>query len=97
MLERHKKIHVNVRETVQLLHDFFSAMAESWKKLKTSNMFLSSIMCLNRNRSALVHELLSNNSLFVGQLFKDNHLRALDLILFTNGLQTENYYSTIHC
>ena len=32
-------VHVNVCETVQLLKDFFSEMAESWKKLKTSNVF----------------------------------------------------------
>ena len=63
------QIHVNVCEIVQLLQDFFSAMAESWKKLKTSKVFLVFIVCLNRNRSALVRELLSNNSLFVGQIF----------------------------
>ena len=27
--------------------DFFSAMAESWKKLKTSNVFSSFIVCSN--------------------------------------------------
>ena len=43
-----------------------SVMVESSKKLKTSNFFSSFIMCLNRNRSALVCKLLSNNSLFVG-------------------------------
>ena len=46
----------------------FSAMAESWKKLKTSNVFLLFIVCKNRNRSSLVHELLCNNSLVVGQM-----------------------------
>ena len=46
--------------------EFFSAMAESWKKLKTSNVFSPFIVCKNRNRSAPVRELLSNNSLFVG-------------------------------
>ena len=64
-------------------------MAESCKKLNTSNVFSSFIVCLNRNRSAPVRELLSNNSLFVG--------RARDLIFFTTNLQTVNYYSTIHC
>ena len=39
-------------------------MAESWKKLKTSNVFSS-----NRNGSALVRELLRYNSLFVGFFF----------------------------
>ena len=43
--------------------------------------------------------LLSNNSLFVGQLFEDKSLGlyARDKIFFTNDLQTVNYYSTIHC
>ena len=30
--------------------DFYSAMAESWKKPKTSNLFSSFIMSSNRNR-----------------------------------------------
>ena len=74
-------------------------MAESWKKLKTSNVFLSFIVCYNRNRSTPVRELLSNNSLFVGQLYEDKSLalRARDLIFFTNDLQIVNYYSTIPC
>ena len=78
---------------------FFSAMAESWKKLKTSSLFSSFIMSSNRNRSALVRELLRNNSLFVGQLYEDKSLalRARDLIFFTTDLQTVNYYTTIHC
>ena len=44
-------------------------------------------------------ESLSNNSLFVGQLYKDKSLvlRARDLIFFTTDLQTVNYYTTIHC
>ena len=46
-------------------------MAESLKKLKTSNWFLSFIVCYNQNRSAPVNELLSNNSLFVCQLYED--------------------------
>ena len=79
--------------------EFFSAMAESWKKPKTSNVFSAFIVCKNRNRSAPVRELLSNDSLFVGQLYEDKSLalRARDLIFFTNVLQTVNYYSTIHC
>ena len=77
--------------------DFFSAIAKSWKKLKTSNMFSSFIVCSNRNRSTIVRELLSNNSLFVGQLYDDISLalRARDLIFFTTDLQTVNNYSTI--
>ena len=79
--------------------DFFSAMAESPKKLKSSNVILSFIVCSNQNRSALVRELLSNNSPFVGQLYEDKSLalRCRDLIFFTTDLQTVNYYSTIHC
>ena len=74
-------------------------MAKSWKKMKTSNVFLLFIVCKNRNRPAPVHELLDNNSLFVGQLCEDKSLklRAHDLIFFTTDLQTVNYYSTIHC
>ena len=86
-------------ETVQLLQSsyFFSAMAESWNKLKTSHVFSSFIVCLNLNRSAIVLEMLSNNWLYVGQLYEDKSLVvcARDLI-FTADLQTVNYYSTIH-
>ena len=73
-------------------------MAENFKKLKTS-VFSLFIMCWNGNRSAGVFELLSNNSLFVGQLYKDKSLvlHTGDLILFTTDLKTVNYYSTIHC
>ena len=73
--------------------ELFSAMAESWKKLKTPNVFSSFIACQNRNRSALVRELLSENALFVGQLFEDKSLslRARDLIFFTTDLQTVDY------
>ena len=61
-------------------------------------MFSSFIVCKNLNRSALVCELLSNNSLFVGQLYEDKSLalRARDLIFFTTDLQTLNYYETIN-
>ena len=73
-------------------------MTESWKKLKTSNLFSSFIVSSNRNRSALVRELLCNNSLFVGQLCEDKSLalHARDLIFFTTDLKTVNYYTTIH-
>ena len=68
-------------------------------KLKASNLFSSFIVSSNRNRSALVRELLCNNSLFVGQLYEDKSLalRARDFIFFTTDLQTVNYYTTIHC
>ena len=42
--------------------------------LKTSNLFLAFIVSSNRNRSALVRELLCNNSLCVGQLYGDKSL-----------------------
>ena len=74
-------------------------MAESSKKLKSLNLFSLIIVCSNRNRSALVRELLSNNSLFDGQLYegKSLALHARDLIFFTTDLQTVNDYTTIHC
>ena len=79
--------------------DFLSAVAESWKKLKTSNVILSFIACFNRNRSALVCDLLRNNSFFIGQLYKDKSLalQARNLIHFTTDLQIVNYYSTNQC
>ena len=42
-----------------------------------------------------MRELLSNNSLVVGQLYEDKSLalRACDLSFFTTDLQTVNYYS----
>ena len=61
--------------------DFFSAMAERWKKLKTSNLFSLYIVSSNRNRSALVRELLCNNSLFVGQLYEDKSLGQMRLLI----------------
>ena len=56
-------------------------------------MFSSFIVCYNRNRSVPVHELLSNNSLFVGQLYEDKSLalHSRDLIFFTTDLQTVNF------
>ena len=70
-----------------------------WKKLITSNVSSLFFVCLNRNRSALVRELLSNNSLFVSQLYEDKSLalHARDLIFLTTDLLTVNYYTTIHC
>ena len=64
--------------------DFFSAMAESWKKLNTSNVFSPFVGCKNRNRSNLVRELLSNNSQFIGQLHEDKSLALLARYLLYN-------------
>ena len=68
---------------------------ECWKKLKTSNVFSSFIVC--KNQSAF--ELFSNNSLFVRHVYKEKSpaLHTRDLIFFTPDLQTVNNYSTIHC
>ena len=74
-------------------------MVESLKKLKTSNLVSSFIVCSNQNRSAaLVCDLSSYNSLFVGQMYEDKSLvlLACDLIFITTDLQTVNYYSTNH-
>ena len=59
-------------------------MVERWKKLNASNVFTSF--------SAPVCELLSNNSLFVGQLYEDKSfaLHTRDLIFITTDLQTAN-------
>ena len=46
-------------------------MAESWNKLKTSNVASPFIVCSNRNRSDLVRALLSNTLLFVGHYNED--------------------------
>ena len=70
-LERRYKYMLTYAKQSNSWQELFSTMAESWKKLKTSNVFPSFIVCKNRNRSALVRELLSNNSLFVGQLYED--------------------------
>ena len=58
-----------------------------------SVFFVSSMF----EKDHLVLELLSNNSLLVGQLNKDKSLGLYtrDLIFFTTDLQTVYYYSTI--
>ena len=70
-------------------------MVEKLKKLKVKNGFILFIACKNRKKSALVRELLSNNSLFVGQLYADKSLALC--ARFTTDLQTVNYYTTTHC
>ena len=71
-------------------------MMISWKKLKTSHVFLSFIVCSNGNRSALVCELLSNNSLSVSQLYED---KSLVLIYYSdnNSLLELIYFLIINC
>ena len=73
MLERLNKYMLMLAKQSNFWRDYFSAMAESWK-LKTPNVFLSFNVFSNRNRSALVLDLLSKNSLFVGQLYEDKSL-----------------------
>ena len=75
--------------------EFFSALAESWKKLNTSNVFSSFTIEI----SPLLREFLSNNSLFDGQLYEDKSLslHSRDLIFLKTDLKKVNCYSTIHC
>ena len=58
-------------------------------------MYFRHLLCvrIEKDQLALVHELLSNNSLFVGQLSKDKSfaLGAHDWSSFTTDLQTVNY------
>ena len=66
-----------------------------WQKVGR-NVVLSFFVCLNQNRSALMRDLLNNNSQIVVQLYEDKSLglRARDLIFFKTDIQTMNYYST---
>ena len=67
---------------------------------KTSNMVSSFfVVYSNRNKSALVRDLLSYSSLFVGQLYEDNllALRARDYIFFTTDIRTVNNYAANNC
>ena len=75
-------------EQSDIWRDFFTAMVESWKKLNTSTLFSSFIVSSNQYRSALVRELLCNNSVFVGQLYEDESLalRTRVLNFFTTDL-----------
>ena len=70
---------INVRNTYKRLHysqtfgdDLFSAMAERWKNLMdttVSVLLFHRFLCVRIEiHVALVHEMLSNNSLFVDQL-----------------------------
>ena len=56
-------------------------------------MFSSFIVCSNRNRSAFLRDLLSNNSLIHCKKILSLALRARDIIFLTTDLQTVNYYS----
>ena len=65
-------MRVNVCETVR----FFGGISSvQWRQVR-ANVILSYIVCSNRNSSALVRELLSNDSMFVGQLYEINYSRC---------------------
>ena len=63
-------------------------MTESSRKLKSSNLFSLLIVCSNQNKSTLMREVLTINSLLVDQLNENKSLalRARDLIFFTIDL-----------
>ena len=65
---------------------------EKLKELKVLNDYIPFIVCKNRNRLAPVRELLSNISLFVGQLYADKSLalRTRDLLSSTTDLQNSD-------
>ena len=79
-IENRNEYMENFRKQFGFWRDFFIAIVESSKKMKSSNVTLSFVVCTNRNISALVREMLSYNSLFVGQLSKINHSRYALLI-----------------
>ena len=92
-------MHVNVCELDQLLAGFLQYNGGKVEEADDFQVVSSFTVCSNRNRSAIVCDLLSYNSLFVGQLYKDLSLalRARDLIFLTTDLRIVNYYSTNHC
>ena len=73
-LERRNKYMYTFAKQSNFCWDFCSAMAESWKKLNTSNVFLSFIDCSNRNRSVLVCDFFSYNPLFVIHFCQSVHM-----------------------
>ena len=80
-------MHVNVCETAEFWRDFFRANGVIRKKLKTSNVVSSFIVCSpNRNRSAIVRDLVGYNSFSVRQLYENISLAlfARDLLLLYN-------------
>ena len=87
------QLNVKVCETVQLFARFLQCNAGKLEKC-----FSSFTACSNQNRSAQVCELLSDNSLFVGQLCDDKFFApSTHDLIFTTDLQTVIYCSTNHC
>ena len=66
-------------------------MVESWKKAEDFKCFLLFIVCWNGNRLGLLCELLSNNSLFVSQLFDDKSLACK----VSKGAKIRNQYNQV--
>ena len=73
------KTHVNVCETVRRLAGFLQCNGEELEEAVDFKSVFMFIVSSNRNRSALVRELLCNNSLFVGQLNEDKSLALVIL------------------
>ena len=93
------QLRVSIYDVVQVLAGVLQCNGGKMEEAEGVECVFVVYCVKNRKRSVPVRELLSNNSLFVGQLYEDKSLalRARDLIFFTTDLQTVNYYSTIHC
>ena len=87
-------IHVDICDTFQLLAGFLQYFCG---KLGETEDFkrVFFVYCVLESK---LHGLLSNNSLFVDQLYeaKSLALRSRDLIFFTTDFQTVHYNLTIH-
>ena len=60
----------DVCETVKLLAGFLQCNGGKLEEAEDFKYVLSFVVCSNRNRSALVCDLLRYNSLFAGQLYE---------------------------
>ena len=67
------KTHVNICETVRRLVGFLQCNGGKLEEAEDIKLDFESSLIIgsNRKRSALLRELLCNNSLFVGQLYED--------------------------
>ena len=88
------QIHVNECDVVYVLAGVLQSNGGKLKEAEDFKcvFFVYSVL-ESKYRSAPVCELLSNNSLFVGQLYEDKSLalRTRDLIFFTTDLQTQQF------
>ena len=82
------QIHDNICNTVQLLAGILQSNGGKLEEAEDFKYVFVVYGVLDQNRSAQVHELLSNNSLFVRQLYKNKSLtlRACDSIFFTTDV-----------